>query len=68
MLKPGLYEQVINYQLGQELDAATDKLSHTAPIDGAEASRVLAKNVTRDGKVRNQRMLAGDLPLWYNGI
>ena len=46
MLKPGLYEQVINNELGQELDAATDKLSQTAPIDDAEASRVLAKYVT----------------------
>lgn len=46
MLNPGLYEQVINNKLGQELDAATDKLSQTAPIDDAEASRVLAKYVT----------------------
>ena len=46
MLKSGLYEQVINNELGQELDAATDKLKETAPIDDAEASRVLAKYVT----------------------
>lgn len=46
MLKPGLYEQVINKEISQELDTATDRLSQTAPIDDAEASRVLAKYVT----------------------
>ena len=46
MLKPGLYEQVISKQLGQELDENTDKLSQTAPIDNAEASKVLAKYIS----------------------
>lgn len=46
MLKPGLYEQVINKQLGQELDKAVDKLKSTAPIDTAEASKVLAKYIS----------------------
>lgn len=32
-----------NNELGQELDATTDKLSQAAPIDDAEASLVLAK-------------------------
>lgn len=45
MLKPGLYEQVINKQLGQALDQATDQLKSTAPIDTAEASKVLAKYI-----------------------
>lgn len=45
MLKPGLYEQVINKQLGRELDQATDQLKSTAPIDSAEASKVLAKYI-----------------------
>ena len=40
MLQPGLYEQVINTALDQEL-AQTDKLSQTAPIDPAEAAKVL---------------------------
>ena len=44
MLKDGLYEQVINKSLDTEL-ATTDKLSKTAPIDSAEASKVLAKYV-----------------------
>ena len=44
MLHDGLYEQVINKGLDTEL-ATTDKLSQTAPIDTAEASKVLAKYV-----------------------
>jgi superfamily II DNA or RNA helicase len=46
MLKPGLYEQVINKELGRELDQATDQLKSTAPIDTAEASKVLAKYIS----------------------
>ncbi|MBR0373160.1 MAG: DEAD/DEAH box helicase family protein, partial [Mogibacterium sp.] len=44
MLKNGLYEQVINKELENEL-SESDKLSQTAPIDKAEASKVLAKYV-----------------------
>ena len=44
MLPNGLYEQIINKALDAEL-AETDKLSQTAPIDPAEASKVLAKYV-----------------------
>ncbi len=44
MLHNGLYEQLINIGLDKEL-ASTDKLSQTAPIDAAEASKVLAKYV-----------------------
>ena len=44
MLHDGLYEQVINTALNREL-ALTDKLSQTAPIDPAEAAKVLAKYV-----------------------
>lgn len=46
MLNSGLYEQVINKQLGKELDENTDKLKSTTPIDGAEAAKVLAKYIT----------------------
>ncbi|MBQ7923058.1 MAG: DEAD/DEAH box helicase family protein, partial [Clostridia bacterium] len=45
MLKSGLYEKVISRALGEELDASADKLSQTAPIDKAEASKVLAKYI-----------------------
>ena len=44
MLYDGLYEQIINRRLETEL-ASTDKLSKTAPIDSAEASKVLAKYI-----------------------
>ena len=44
MLHEGLYEQVINKELDTEL-SATDKLCQTAPIDSAEAAKVLSKYV-----------------------
>ncbi len=44
MMHNGLYEQIINKRLDKEL-SETDKLSQTAPIDRAEASKVLAKYV-----------------------
>ena len=44
MLHDGLYEQIINKELETELGLA-DKLSTTAPIDSAEASKVLAKYI-----------------------
>jgi superfamily II DNA or RNA helicase len=46
MMKPGIYEQVINKQLGKEIDVATDKLSSTAGIDPAEASKVLTQYIS----------------------
>ena len=44
MLHDGLYEQIINKGLDSEL-SGSEKLSQTAPIDTAEASKVLAKYV-----------------------
>ena len=44
MLHNGLYEQIINKGLDSEL-STMDKLSQTAPIDSAEASKALAKYV-----------------------
>lgn len=46
MLSDGLYEQVINNKLDTELSECTDKLSTTASIDKAEASKVLSKYLT----------------------
>ena len=46
MLKDGLYEQVINNKLDTELAECADKLSTTASIDKAEASKVLSKYLT----------------------
>lgn len=44
MLHDGLYEQIINKLLNNEL-LKSNKISTTAPIDGAEASKVLAKYI-----------------------
>ncbi len=45
MLHPGLYEQIISRALNEQLAASPDKLSQTAKIDEAEASKVLAKYI-----------------------
>ncbi|MEG0825161.1 MAG: DUF3427 domain-containing protein [Oscillospiraceae bacterium] len=46
MLHPGLYEQVINTKLQSELAEIPQARKGTAPIDRAEASRVLSKYLT----------------------
>lgn len=43
MLHPGLYEQVINTQLSSELTKVSEACKAVAPIDNAEASKVLAQ-------------------------
>ena len=62
MLHDGLYEQIINKALDTEL-ATTDKLSQTASIDTAEASKVLAKYVAEvvERGLDNLRDNGGDL-------
>lgn len=46
MLHPGLYEQVINNTLNSELLEVPEVRKSTAPIDTAEASKVLAQYLT----------------------
>ena len=46
MLQPGLYEQVINNALSSELAEIPEARKSTAPIDTAEASKVLAQYLT----------------------
>lgn len=46
MLHPGLYEQVINNTLNSELSEVPEIRKSTAPIDTAEASKVLAQYLT----------------------
>ncbi len=46
MLKPGLYEQVINKELDKKLSEETSLKSVTEKIDKAEASRVLSRYLT----------------------
>lgn len=62
MLHNGLYEQIINKDLESEL-SATDKLSQTAPIDSAEASKVLAKYIAEvvEQGLNNVKDNGGDL-------
>ena len=62
MLHDGLYEQIINKALDTEL-ATTDRLNQTAPIDTAEASKVLAKYVAEvvERGLDNLRDNGGDL-------
>ena len=62
MLRDGLYEQIINKGIDTEL-AETDKLSQTAPIDTAEAPKVLAKYVAEvvERGLDNLRDNGGDL-------
>ena len=43
MINPGLYEQVINNQLSNELAEIPEARKAVAPIDKAEASKVLAQ-------------------------
>lgn len=52
MLPPGLYEQVVNTALNRELSEISDARKSVAPIDKAEASKVLAQylaDVVRKG-------------------
>ncbi|MDO4493703.1 MAG: DUF3427 domain-containing protein [Clostridia bacterium] len=44
MLKNGLYEQLVNCKLEQEI-TTTDKQTETARLDGAEASKILARYI-----------------------
>ena len=46
MLHPGLYEQVINNALNRELAEIPEARKSTAPIDTAEAAKVLAQYLT----------------------
>ncbi len=62
MLPDGLYEQIINKGLDSAL-SETDKLSQTAPIDSAEAPKVLAKYVAEvvEQGLTNVKDNGGDL-------
>ena len=43
MLHPGLYEQVINKQLDTEITEIAEARKSVAPIDKADASKVLSQ-------------------------
>ncbi|MGF7012049.1 superfamily II DNA or RNA helicase [Lachnospiraceae bacterium PF1-22] len=46
MLKPGLYEQIINEAIGDELATIPDARKATSAIDKAEASKILSQYLT----------------------
>lgn len=46
MLKTGIYEQVINNEISTQLEEHIDKLIKIAPIDEAEAPKILAKYIS----------------------
>ncbi|OQB25411.1 MAG: type I restriction enzyme EcoKI subunit R [Firmicutes bacterium ADurb.Bin182] len=46
MLKNGLYELVISKAIAKELDRYIDGIQKTAPIDSAEASKILTKYIS----------------------
>ena len=46
MLKPGLYEQVINKAIKDELMKIPEACQSVKPIDEAEASKILAQYLT----------------------
>ncbi len=62
MLKSGLYEQVINRQISQELDQ-TDRLKKVVTIDAAEAAKILAKYLAEvlEGYLENVKDQGGAL-------
>ena len=43
MLKPGIYEQVVNAEIRDELSRFSKELQSLAAIDEAEASKILAQ-------------------------
>ena len=45
MLHPGLYEQLINRALRQELDTIPAERKSIAPVDPAEAAEVLSRYI-----------------------
>ena len=50
MLHPGLYEQLINRALRQELDSIPAKRKSFAPVDPAEAAEVLSRYIAEAAK------------------
>ena len=54
MLKQGLYEQVVNKEMKEELNGFSDAEKHIEKIDSAEASSILTQylsEVVRKGRI-----------------
>ena len=50
MLPPGLYEQLINHNLRQELDTVPAERKSVMPVDPAEATEVLSRYIAEAAK------------------
>jgi len=63
MLRQGLYEQVINKKIRSAINADVEMIKLIAPIDGAEASKVLAKYIIEviEKSLDNVKDNGGDL-------
>lgn len=73
MLKDGLYEQIINKKIDEEIKKLTDKFHYTVPIDKAESSKILAQYISdvikncldslydNDGDVSNKILLVNKI-------
>ena len=59
MLRPGIYEQLIDRRLAQELDQLPENQKATAAIDQAEASSVLSQYVADVVRKALERMHDG---------
>lgn len=59
MLRPGIYEQLINHRLARELDQLPENQKATASIDQAEASSVLSQYVADVVRKALERMHDG---------
>ena len=62
MLPPGLYEQVINTALNRELSEIPGARKSIAPIDMAEASKVLAQYLADVVQKGLENAVCGQLP------
>lgn len=59
MLPDGLYEQIINIMLNDELERLKDKYIQRAPIDEAEAPKILAKYIAEVAERELERVKGG---------
>lgn len=71
MLKPGLYEQVINKQLDRELSRSENILTRTGKLDNAEAPHILSNYIGELVEKGLRQVSGGDIPAQFslaNGI
>ena len=60
MLKPGLYEQIINHTLSNELMSVPDVCKHVEKLDAAEAPQALAEYVAEAVRMALEAIPSGN--------